>query len=325
MDEEETLEAALAYIEATLPQRKVVRAGNGPAQSVYYVGAPSFEPIAGTRVERAVNTPFAVIRHNNAYYLNLEAAWYRADTPTGPWRVTTVVPEEIFAIPPSDPLYPVTFVRPAGNQPRDDEARFSYTEGYNGMYTIGRRAVEGTGWSYSPWVGFPPAGPVYWGYPHTYGWPRHTYWGGPWYGGVYLPPQTLEIDGPQRGLGGNEAAPSEQDPGLTRRGYDYTTLTQQRAAGGELSPYLADDLYADPQGQVYRRSEEGWSRHEDDGWSTMADLERQYGVQGPEVQQPEGGQRQAYRQNQDDIERMERYYDRRSKSYHMYSNIYVRR
>ena len=97
------------------------------------------------------------------------------------------------------------------------------------------------------------------------------------------------------------------------------------AAGGELSPYLADDLYADPQGQVYRRSEEGWSRHEDDGWSTMADLERQYGVQGPEVQQPEGGQRQAYRQNQDDIERMERYYDRRSKSYHMYSNIYVRR
>jgi hypothetical protein len=143
---------------------------------------------------------------------------------------------------------------------------------------------------------------------------------------VYLPPQTLEIDGPQRGPRGMEAEPSEQDPGLTRRGYDYTTLTQQRAAGGELSPYLADDLYADPQGQVYRRSEEGWSRHGDDGWNTMAELERQYGAQGgPEIQQPEGGQRQAYRQNQDDIERMERYYDRRAKSYNMYSNIYVRR
>jgi len=99
-------------------------------------------------------------------------------------------------------------------------------------------------------------------------------------------------------------------------------LEASRAAG-----YADDDLFADPQGQVYRRSEEGWSRHEESGWSTMAELERQYGVDssGPSTLPPADRQRQAYRQNPDDAERMERYYDRRSKSYNSYMNIYVPR
>ncbi len=164
-----TMEAALAFIAATLPQEKTVPAGSAPAQDVVYVGAPRFEPIAGTAVERAVNTPFAVIRHNNAYYLNYEAAWYRSDSPSGPWQATPVVPDAIYGIPPNDPLYYVTFVRPAGNQPLADEARFTYTEGYNGMYTIGSTAVRGTGWAYQPWISYPGGSPVYWGYPPTFG------------------------------------------------------------------------------------------------------------------------------------------------------------
>jgi len=290
------------------------------------VGDPRFEPITGTQVERAVNTPFAVIRHNNFYYLNHEAAWYSASSPTGPWRVTNLVPEEIYAIPPSDPLYYVTFVRPVGNQDRGDEARFEYTEGYNGRYTIGRQAVRGTGWSYSPWVSYPAGGPVYWGYPHTYGWHHRGYWGSPYYWATYpVVTQRIEIDGPVRGVGGMPANVSEQDPEGTRRGYDYTTLAQQRGAGDTISPYLADDLFADPQGDVYRRTDQGWSKHDNGEWNTMADLERQYGVSSAQPQQPEGRQRQAYRQNEEDIERMERYYDRRAKSYNMSSTIYVGR
>lgn len=322
-----TRESALAYLEATLPQARVVAADGAPGETVTYAGAPRFEPIEGTELERAVNTAFAVIRHNNAYYLNHEAAWYRAENPEGPWRATLVVPEEIYAIPPSDPLYPVTFVRPAGNQPRAGEARFTYTEGYNGMYTIGRRAVTGTGWSYSPWSGHAAGSPVYRGYPHTYGWPHYGAgrWG-PWGygpGAGYLPPRTVDIETEPRGVGGRPAEVSEQDPGVARRGYDYTTLAQQRS-DDTRSPYLADDFFADPEGRVYRRSEEGWDRHGEAGWSTMAELERQYGVRNVEPQAPAPPQRQAYRQNQEDIERMERYYDRRAKSYHLHSQLYVR-
>ena len=322
-----TLESALAYIEATLPQQTVVSAGSGPGQDVVYYGEPRFEPIAETRLERAVNTPSPVIRHNNFFYLNHEAAWYRSSKATGPWKVTIQVPEEIYTIPPSDPLYPVTFVRPLGNQPRDDEARFSYTEGYNGMYTIGRRVVQGTGWDYRPWVGTWSGYPMVLGYPPTYGWPNYGYWGPRGYWGhraVYAPPQVLEIDGEPRGVGGGQADPSEMDQRKTRRGYDYSTLTQQRQAGGELSPYLADDLFADPDGQVYRPTEDGWSRHQDGEWDTMSELERQYGVSSPEPQAPAGQQRQAYKQNPDDIERLERYKERRAKSYNMHSTIYVR-
>jgi hypothetical protein len=75
---------------------------------------------------------------------------------------------------------------------------------------------------------------------------------------------------------------------------------------------------------VYRRSDEGWDRHGEEGWSTMAELERQYGVQEAEPRAPVNQQRQAYRQNEEDIERMERYYDRRSRSYNLYSEVYVR-
>ncbi len=317
-----TGEAAVAYIEATLPQRHAVTMGSAPGQAVSYVGEPRFEPIAGTRLERAVNTPFAVIRHNNRYYLAQDAAWYGSGSPTGPWKATPDVPEAIYDIPPSDPLYPVTYLHVADGA-AGDEARFSYTEGYNGMYTIGRRAVRGTGYRYRPWIGYPPGGPVYWGYPFTYGGPW-GYWGVPPYWAGYAPMQTLEVDGPTRSLGGPGDVP-EQDPATARRGYDYTTIDQQRAVRAAGADRAAQDLYAAPDGAVYRRGEDGWSRHEDGEWDTMGELQRQYGVESPGVGQPESRQRQAYRQNPQDIERMERYYQRRANSYNLYSEVWVPR
>ncbi len=326
----ETMEAALAYIAATLPQSSSVPLDGTPSQQVVYVGAPRFELISGTSVERAVNSPFAVIRHNNAYYLNFEAAWYRSDAPTGPWKPALVVPDAIFEIPPSDPLYYVTYVRPAGNQPQAGEARFTYSEGYNGMYTIGTNAVRGTGWAYKPWVGYPGGSPVYWSYPPTWGYPRGAAWGygyrNPYYyWGGYAPMQDITISGKTRSLDGALSI-AEQDPRLARPGYDYKTLAEQRLDDSRAAGYVADDLFADPQGQVYKREDDGWSKHEDGNWSTMEELERQYGTgSGPQLGMPETQQRQAYKQNPDDIERMERYFERRSKSYNTYMNIYVPR
>lgn len=327
-----TMEAALAFIGATLPRNRSVAIDATPSEEVVYVGAPRFEQISGTSVARAVNTPFAVIRHNNAYYLNDEAVWYRSDTPTGPWKPALVVPDDIFEIPPSDPLYYVTYVRPAGNQAQPDEARFTYSEGYNGTYTIGVNAVRGTGWAYKPWIGYPGGSPVYWSYPPAFGWghPRGPGWGygyrNPrYYWDGYAPMQTITISGQARYPGGAVSI-TEQDPRLARPGYDYTTLAEQRLEDSRAAGYVADDLFADPQGQVYKRQDNGWSKHEDGNWSTMAELERQYGTgDGPQLGMPETQQRQAYKQNPDDIERMERYFDRRSRSYNSYMNIYVPR
>lgn len=322
-----TVEARMALMEATLPRYTELPADAEPGATVPYVGPPRFEPIPNTRVARAVNTPFAVIRHNNFHYLCHEAAWYLSRDPEGPWRVALSVPEEIYAIPPSDPLHYVTYLRPVRPPAEESEprVRFSYNGGYEGAYATGGVVVQGTGWSYDPWIAYPGGRPVYWGHPWTYGRPHAGYGGyfhplgvyGPWWG-----TQSVTLSGPGRGAGG-AAAPSEQDPRKARRGYDYATPEQERWAAGSLS--ADDDLYAGPNGEVYQRSGDGWSQHTGDGWSTMAELERQYGVQATEPVPQEARQRQAYRQNPEDVERMERYYERRSRNYHVYSSVYVRR
>jgi hypothetical protein len=322
-----TVEARVALLEASLPRYTELPAAAAPNATVSYVGPPRFEAIPNTRVARAVNTPFAVIRHNNFHYLCFEAAWYLSRNPQGPWRVAPSVPEEIYAIPPSDPLHYVTYVRPAQapTDEREPTVRFSYNSGYEGRYATGGVVVQGTGWSYDPWIAYPGGRPVYWGHPWTYGRPHWAHGGYPHPLGVYGPywgSQTVILGGPVRGVGG-AAAPSEQDPRKARRGYDYATPEQERRVAGTLS--ADDDLYAGPGGEVYRRSGDGWSRHTGDGWSTMAELERQYGVRASAPVPRESRPPQAYRQSPEDIERMERYHDRRSRNYRVYSNVYVGR
>jgi hypothetical protein len=330
-----TPEAAVALMEATLPRRTVLEPGATPGD-VLYVGEPRFEPITGTRVERAVNSPYAVIRHNNFHYACHEAAWYQSPSPTGPWQPALAVPEEIYAIPPTDPLHYVTYVRPVSRaEQQSGRPEYTWNAGYTGRYSTGVTVVQGTGWHYNPWVGYPGGYPVYWGHPWTYGW-RHPYgrYHHPFfYGGGYFPSYTrVEIDSPPRGVSG-EVDPAFQDPNLARRGYDYSTLKEQRQAAYQAqqqassgaSLNAADDLYTDASGRVYRRDADGWSQHSDGEWNTMAELERQYGVSSPQPQVEDPRRRQAYQQNEADRERMERYYQRRSKNYHMYSNIYVGR
>ena len=313
-----TLESLMALMEAVMPRRVEVAANAQPGEPVAYAGEPWFQPIAGTRVERAINTPYAVVRHDNDYYACLEGAWYIAPAARGPWKPARQVPEEIYEIPPSDPLHYVTYVRPVeAGSGASGTAAYTYNSGYMGRYATGSVVVEGTGFHYSPWVGYPSGYPVYWGYPHTYGW-RHGwpgryynpygYWGGYW--GTH----TITITSPTRTLAGD----TETESNRIRHG--YTTLEEQRAQALDAG----DDLYAGADGNVYRRSDDGWSQHTGSEWSTMAELERPYGVSsGARIGAPEKQQRQAYRQNPDDIARMERYYQSRQKSYNMYGTISV--
>jgi hypothetical protein len=327
-----TVESMVALLEASVPRRKAVSKTSGSNISVGYVGNPQFEPVDGTSLTRAVNTPFYVFQHNNYFYLAHEAAWYFSRNPNGPWEVALAVPDEIYRIPATDPAHHVTYLFVAKDEkPADGEVYFTHNSGYLGEYSSGISVVQGTGWYYQPWVYHDPRGyPVYWSHPWTYGFHyRHPgFYGHPFgYYGGYWGTQSVTLTGEQYGING-AADPAFQDPKLARRGLTYTTLAAQRQADTQVQLNAADDYYSDASGRVYRRSEEGWSQHTESGWNTMGDLERQYGTKsgnsvGDVQYQPQ--QEQAYKQRQRDEDRMEDYYRRRQRGYNMHASVAVYR
>lgn len=328
-----TIESMVAMMEATLPQQRVVSEEDAARLNVLYAGTPQFEPIEGTNLERALNSPGYVFRHNNYYYLCHDAAWFMAREPDGPWSPAYRVPEAIYDIPATDPAYFVTFVTPvAQEQAKPKKAVFQYNSGYLGAFTTGVTVVHGTGWYYAPWIWYDPIGrPVYWSHPFTYGWHMRgygTYSDRFYHYGTHWSRQTIAIDNTPVGFGNSAYDPAFQDPRLARRGYDYSTIDENRNAEYVRTLNADDDYYADSQGNVYRHDDGQWSQHTGNGWSTMAELERQYGGSRygtvGEVEAPQQ-QRQAYKQNPEDIERMKRYHERRARSYNIHGYVTVYR
>jgi hypothetical protein len=158
-----TPEAKEAAIAASIPQTASVSRTRA-ALSVAYDGAPRFEPIAGTALSYAVNTASAVIEADpEHFYAVSNGVWFVAGSATGPWSVATTVPDVIYTIPASNPLYYVTYVRVYSYTP--DTVVVGYTPGYMGVVVSpDGTVVYGTGYAYPPYVG-----DVYYGYPPTYG------------------------------------------------------------------------------------------------------------------------------------------------------------
>jgi hypothetical protein len=176
-----TQEARIAMIQAAIPRYTMVSLDAGSGIEIQYAGEPVFVPIEGTALERAENTPFQVIRHNNFYYLCHEGAWYSSTKPQGPWQVATEIPEAVYTIPPTDPAYNVTFVRLDSFDDSSNRAAFRKTAGYHRIYSNGYSMVHGTGWYYPGHVQTNPYGyDYYWRYPYTYG---HGAWYNPYFGG----------------------------------------------------------------------------------------------------------------------------------------------
>jgi len=172
-----TEEARIALIEAAIPRYSEVSLDAGNSVEIPYAGEPDFVPIEGTVLQRAVNTPYQVIRHNNFYYLCHDGAWFSSAQPQGPWRVANEVPEAIYTIPPTDPAYNVTFVRLESFDDSSNRAAFRKTAGYYRIYSNGYSVVNGTGWYYP-------------GYLHTNAYGHHSYWRYPYsygFGAVYNP------------------------------------------------------------------------------------------------------------------------------------------
>jgi hypothetical protein len=169
-----TPEAADAVLMAQIPQTAVIDPKTAAEQvKVSYQGDPQFAPIQGTSMSYATNTTNQVIQVESTYYLCQNGVWFNSHSPQGPWVVSTSVPPQIYTIPPSSPVYNVTYVTQTTTSEGGVEA--SYTAGYLGTFVtglaVGAIIAGGTGYYYPAYVG-----PVYYGgypyyrpYPATYG------------------------------------------------------------------------------------------------------------------------------------------------------------
>jgi hypothetical protein len=168
-----TEEAKDAVMMAQVPTSITVNPAAAAAQaSVNYSGAPQFAPIPGTSLTYATNTPQKVIQVGDLYYLCLQGIWFLSTSPQGPWQTAQSVPQVIYTIPPSSPVYNVTYVTQVAAP--DGTVQASYTAGYMGAFivgvAVGAVVAGGTGYYYPPYIYHPAYGyPAYYHYPATYG------------------------------------------------------------------------------------------------------------------------------------------------------------
>lgn len=176
-----TAQAQEAAVAAGIPQTAAVKIADTRLTPPRFDGDPVYKPIAGTALEYVVNTPTPLIRvERTRFYALQNGVWFAATAITGPWAVATSVPAAIYTIPPSSPLYYVTFVRIYALT--GDTVYVGYTPGYQGTYIDPATGVVvyGTGYYYDPW-----AGAVWYGNPVTYGYAAavaYTPWDGWAYG-----------------------------------------------------------------------------------------------------------------------------------------------
>ena len=168
-----TEEAKDAVMIAQVPTSITVDAAAAAAKAnVSYDGAAQFVPISGTTMSYATNTAQKVIQVGDLYYLCLQGIWFMSSTPQGPRQTAPSVPQMIYTIPPSSPVYNVTYVTQVSVS--NGTVQSSYTAGYMGAFimgaAVGAVVAGGTGYYYPPYYYHPAYGyPVYHPYPTTYG------------------------------------------------------------------------------------------------------------------------------------------------------------
>lgn len=196
-----TAQAQATVMKAQLPQQGTLKRDSATVAVTYVGGAPQFAPIPGTPIQYAVNSPFQVLEINGRFYVCHQGAWFVSASPAGPWALAESVPQVVYTIPPSSPMYPVTYVTVQSYDPAS--VTYAYTAGYMMGFITAGVLVYGTGYYYPPYV-YPGRVPVYMPYPYSYAggvyynahngaWARGGAVYGPYYGakgGAYYNPST---------------------------------------------------------------------------------------------------------------------------------------
>lgn len=307
-----TPEAEEAVIAAKIPHKATVK--RDATATVEYAGDPKFEPIPGTSLQYAANTGSQVLEYKNKYYLVKDGVWFVADSATGPWTVADKIPPEIYDIPPSSPVYNVTYVKVY--EADDDSVTYGYTAGYLGAFVVGTALgatlAYGTGWYYPPYV----YGAWYYPRPYSYGvgayynpwtgsYGRYGAYYGPYggvgYGAAYNPVtgtyvRGAAVYGPYQARGYAQAYnPWTNTYAATRQGSNAyanwgSSVVQrddkwvqtghysdggkgvagyQTSAGNQGFVAKGDDLYAGRDGNVYRKTDDGWQKYDNGSWNNV--------------------------------------------------------
>ena len=233
-----TAAAQAAVLKARIPTQATL-SRTLTTVSVTYAGAPKFVPVAGTTMLYATNTPYQVIDVSGLYYVCYQGAWFVGHTPAGPWALAASVPPVIYTIPPSSPVYNVTYVQVYGSTPA--AVTYGFTSGYLlGFVTAGVLAY-GTGYYYPPYV-VPGRVPGYFPYPYSYAGNVHYNTAtGAW-------ASTGTVYGPYGRAATGGGRLQSQQRRLHARGVQFTVRTEAPALGPATTPRPAPTLMAAPAG-----------------------------------------------------------------------------
>ncbi len=307
-----TQQAKEAIAAAQVPQTATVNRQQATFNATYD-GDPKFAPIEGTDLTYAVNSPDDIIRSGGRYYAVSNGVWFVADRPEGPWVVCDQVPQEIYSIPPSSPVYPVTYVYVYDSTPQ--YVYVGYTPGYFGVYVWDGVVVYGTGYPYSCWAGL-----YYYGCPWTWGFGfAYAYWGGgfywrPWYHhGWYWHhwhgEHAARGSWDRRILYNRSAQGVPHDARMGSRSvynrWNSRAVTSHpplslrqppgRGAPVRITPQRhvpgAPDVYAGRDGNVYMHRSDGWYRRDGAKWARVPSAPRsapRTGIHTPPARGPSG-------------------------------------
>src|SRR5580704_2179233 len=172
-----TPQAREALIANQIPQTATINRGKAKL-TLSYVGEPNFQPVTGTSLMYAVNSTTPVVMvSGTSFYSCQGGVWFSGPSANGPWAAATTVSPEIYTIPPSSPIYYVTYAQVYGYTP--SVVFVGYTPGYYGtVVSTDGVVVYGTGYVYSPFVTtdvWIPA-PVTYGVGASFGWSAAGGW-----------------------------------------------------------------------------------------------------------------------------------------------------
>ncbi|MGE0716435.1 MAG: hypothetical protein AB7P02_13420 [Alphaproteobacteria bacterium] len=162
-----TPESKEAIMVASIPSRATISRSQAKL-SVTYTGTPAFVAINGTALHYSPNASTTVIRVSDTLFYACErGVWFVAPSVGGPWTVADSVPAVIYTIPPSSPVYNVTYVRVESATTSD--VVVSFTAGYMFGFVTAGVLAWGTGYYYPPYWVAGPLYPIYHPYPYTWG------------------------------------------------------------------------------------------------------------------------------------------------------------
>jgi hypothetical protein len=287
-----TPQAQEALIANSIPQTATIKRSEAQI-APGYDGNPQFEPVEGTPLKYAVNSPTPIVQVGpDRYYACENGVWFSAYAPTGPWSAASSVPEVIYTIPPSSPIYYVTNCYVYGSTP--DYVYTGYLPGYCGTCVCPEDViVYGTGWNFRPWVG------RYWfGRPWTYGWGARFGWtaggwgfgfaagvGRPWWGPVGWHDGWGGAGwraGWGRGWGGRYADAhlnhinfnnfnvyNRWNPNIHVNAARAAVVAPRREPNVVHPRWQLNNVVAGRDGHVYRPATGGWETRTGQGWSRV--------------------------------------------------------